>query len=187
LEWENSTSYEPWIPNPAFDPSLQPFASGFNDSGTASYTIKPQSFSLSHTPEQSAIHTCDFQPEAFPPLTSHQEQYPPPLTSKDTQINNDSDYRLGTPGVSATSSQSAASPGHLSQKESSTSKVQKRKLNTAAARRYRQKRLDQVSSLEAELKKTQLERDELKIRVAKLEGEADVLRRLVGDRGQVDL
>jgi len=48
-----------------------------------------------------------------------------------------------------------------------------------AARRYRQKRVDQMSDLEATLKETQSERDDLKVRVARLEGELEVLRALV--------
>ncbi|KAK0105086.1 hypothetical protein ONS95_004551 [Cadophora gregata] len=63
---------------------------------------------------------------------------------------------------------------------SKDSKIQKRTLNTLAARRYRQKRVDQVSSLETSLKETQDERDELKLKVARLEAEVEVLRGLVG-------
>lgn len=61
----------------------------------------------------------------------------------------------------------------------SKSRAEKRKANTLAARRYRQKRLDRVSELEAALKDTQLERDALKMQLAKLEGETRVLRDLV--------
>ncbi|OCL10491.1 hypothetical protein AOQ84DRAFT_387485 [Glonium stellatum] len=65
---------------------------------------------------------------------------------------------------------------------SSPSRIEKRKLNTLAARRYRQKRVDQISGLEAALKETQLERDALKVRVARLEGEAETLRQLLQAR-----
>ncbi|OSS47549.1 hypothetical protein B5807_07246 [Epicoccum nigrum] len=41
-------------------------------------------------------------------------------------------------------------------------KVEKRRANTLAARRYRQKRVDQMSGLEAELKEVKAERDEWK-------------------------
>lgn len=61
----------------------------------------------------------------------------------------------------------------------SPSRIEKRKLNTLAARRYRQKRVDQMNGLEAALKETQLERDALKVRVARLEGEAEILRQLL--------
>ena len=54
--------------------------------------------------------------------------------------------------------------------------VRKRNLNTLAARRYRQRRTDETQSLAAELKETQVERDGLKILVARLEGEINGLR-----------
>lgn len=60
--------------------------------------------------------------------------------------------------------------------------TKKRTLNTLAARRYRQRRIDQMSSLETSLKETETERDELKLRVARLEAEVEVLRGLVGPR-----
>ncbi|PWY85925.1 hypothetical protein BO70DRAFT_395058 [Aspergillus heteromorphus CBS 117.55] len=58
-------------------------------------------------------------------------------------------------------------------------RVKKRELNTLAARRYRQRRLDRMSELEAELEAVKRERDELKMRVSKLEGETDALRSMV--------
>ncbi|KAG9230605.1 neutral alpha-glucosidase [Amylocarpus encephaloides] len=60
------------------------------------------------------------------------------------------------------------------------SRTQKRVLNTLAARRYRKKRVDQTLHLETTLKETETERDDLKIRVAKLEREVEVLRELLG-------
>lgn len=59
------------------------------------------------------------------------------------------------------------------------SRVEKRKANTLAARRYRQKRVDQMSGLEAELKDVKAERDDYKVRCAKLEGEVEALRALL--------
>ena len=59
-----------------------------------------------------------------------------------------------------------------------SSRITKRKLNTLAARRYRQKRIDQVSGLEVALKETEEERDALKIQVARLQGELEALRGL---------
>lgn len=60
-----------------------------------------------------------------------------------------------------------------------SSRVEKRKANTLAARRYRQKRVDQMSGLEAELKEVKAERDDWKVRCAKLEGEVEALRALL--------
>ncbi|KAF7891631.1 hypothetical protein EAF00_007933 [Botryotinia globosa] len=65
---------------------------------------------------------------------------------------------------------------------STVSRVEKRKLNTLAARRYRQKRVDQMSSLQAALKEVERERDALKVRVAKLEGETDILKSLLSKK-----
>jgi hypothetical protein len=61
-------------------------------------------------------------------------------------------------------------------------RVEKRKQNTLAARRYRQKRVDQMTGLESALKETQSERDDLKVRVARLEGEVETLRRLLSSK-----
>ncbi|KAE8147788.1 hypothetical protein BDV25DRAFT_159571 [Aspergillus avenaceus] len=61
-----------------------------------------------------------------------------------------------------------------------SSRIEKRQQNTLAARRYRQRRVDQLKSLEDELRKVREERDELKMRVSKLEGETEALRGLLG-------
>jgi hypothetical protein len=62
------------------------------------------------------------------------------------------------------------------------SKIEKRKANTMAARRYRQKRVDQMSTLESVLKDVKTERDDLKVRCARLEGEVETLRALLQAR-----
>lgn len=61
-------------------------------------------------------------------------------------------------------------------------RVQKRQRNTEAARRYRQRKVDRVSELEDALALMTKERDDMKLRVARAEAEADVLRGLVGRR-----
>ncbi|MCJ1282543.1 hypothetical protein MMC26_001866 [Xylographa opegraphella] len=68
----------------------------------------------------------------------------------------------------------------------SRSRVEKRKANTLAARRYRQNRLNMISELESALKETQQERDALKVQLARLQGENQILKDLVGKppRGQ---
>jgi len=88
-----------------------------------------------------------------------------------------------TPDSVSDSSRSKSSPEDVSPQPGSSSvsssRHEKRKANTLAARRYRQKRLDKVAELEAALKATQLERDALKVQVAKLQGETEVLKELV--------
>ncbi|KAL2828624.1 hypothetical protein BJY01DRAFT_255279 [Aspergillus pseudoustus] len=63
------------------------------------------------------------------------------------------------------------------------SRVSKRQLNTMAARRYRQRRLDRMTQLEEELEAVKRERDELRMRVSKLEGETDALRSMLKEKG----
>jgi len=97
------------------------------------------------------------------------------------------DLSTNSPDLTADSFSSGS--GHKARRENvsskpdsssaSDSRVEKRKANTMAARRYRQKRLDRISELESALKATQLERDALKVQVAKLQGETHVLKDLV--------
>ncbi|KAK3615074.1 hypothetical protein LTR56_026822 [Elasticomyces elasticus] len=56
----------------------------------------------------------------------------------------------------------------------------KRQRNTQAARRYRQRKVDRVAELEEALTLVTKEKDELKLKLAKAETEASVLRGLVG-------
>ncbi|PWY93422.1 hypothetical protein BO94DRAFT_572873 [Aspergillus sclerotioniger CBS 115572] len=75
-----------------------------------------------------------------------------------------------------------ASPLNLSRADTpkeTPNRVKKRELNTMAARRYRQRRLDRMNQLEEELEAIKRERDELKMRVSKLEGETEALRSMV--------
>jgi len=58
-------------------------------------------------------------------------------------------------------------------------RIEKRKQNTLAARRYRQKRVDQMKQLEDALKEAEKERDALKVRVARLEGENGTLKQML--------
>ncbi|KAJ5210811.1 hypothetical protein N7472_000950 [Penicillium cf. griseofulvum] len=77
-----------------------------------------------------------------------------------------------------TASLSASSSPSESSKDSSD-RASKTRLNTLAARRYRQRRVNRTHELEAELEAIKQERDELKLRVSKLEGEANALKVLL--------
>lgn len=55
----------------------------------------------------------------------------------------------------------------------------KRQRNNEAARKYRQKRIDRISELEAALSEVQQERDDLRIRLARQEAEAAALRSML--------
>ncbi|TKA22726.1 hypothetical protein B0A50_08385 [Salinomyces thailandicus] len=56
----------------------------------------------------------------------------------------------------------------------------KRQRNTAAARRYRQRKTDRVAELEDALAAVSKERDDLKLRLARSEAETGILKELVG-------
>ncbi|TLS21133.1 uncharacterized protein PpBr36_10581 [Pyricularia pennisetigena] len=75
-------------------------------------------------------------------------------------------------------SRGLSSPEEASQQESE-SVVRKRERNTAAARRYRQKRLDRIKELEDELSKVTADRDELRLKLARQEAETATLRDLL--------
>lgn len=57
--------------------------------------------------------------------------------------------------------------------------MEKRRLNTLAARRCRQRRADRMKDLEEELEKVRRERDDLRLKCSKLEGETDALKGLL--------
>lgn len=59
----------------------------------------------------------------------------------------------------------------------------RRQRNTAAARKYRQRRLDRIEELEQALQQTQTERDELKVQVARWKGKAEALQALMAGSG----
>jgi hypothetical protein len=62
----------------------------------------------------------------------------------------------------------------------------RRQRNSAAARKYRQRRLDRIEELEQALQKTQAERDDLKVQVARWRGKAEALQSLMA-RSEVDV
>ncbi|KAI7553925.1 hypothetical protein KC331_g901 [Hortaea werneckii] len=62
---------------------------------------------------------------------------------------------------------------------STTKRSRKRQRNTEAARRYRQRKVDRTAELEEALAAVSKERDELRLKLARSEAEAEVLRRMV--------
>ena len=60
-----------------------------------------------------------------------------------------------------------------------TDSVNKRQRNTEAARRYRQRKVDKLTDVEEALAEMTRERDELKLKLARSEAEAQVLRGMV--------
>jgi hypothetical protein len=63
----------------------------------------------------------------------------------------------------------------------------RRQRNSAAARKYRQRRLDRIEELEQALQKTQAERDDLKVQIARWRGKAEALQSLMARLGVDEL
>ncbi|KAJ5371113.1 uncharacterized protein N7496_007205 [Penicillium cataractarum] len=81
--------------------------------------------------------------------------------------------------VSTSLSSPATSQGDDVLTRVDSSRVEKRRMNTLAARRCRQRRVDRMKSLEDELEAMRRERDELRLKVSKLEGETEALKGLL--------
>lgn len=76
---------------------------------------------------------------------------------------------------------SSTSPSMASHSENAE-QVNKRQRNTEAARRYRQRKVDRQTELEEALASMTKERDDLKLKLARSEAEADVLRGMVAKK-----
>ncbi|KAG8406152.1 hypothetical protein J3458_021479 [Metarhizium acridum] len=74
---------------------------------------------------------------------------------------------------------SASPPEDLDPDSEEAQVAIKRKRNTMAARKYRQKRLDRISDLEMALGEVTNERDELKLQLARREAEVEALREML--------
>lgn len=83
-------------------------------------------------------------------------------------------------GLRTTSIPPSSSVSHTSNSPlSSGDKIERKRKNTEAARRYRQRKVDRVTELEEALTAVSRERDELKLKLARAEMEAEVLRGIV--------
>lgn len=86
------------------------------------------------------------------------------------------------PEVTARASSLRRKRGQPSALDPVEAAVEKRRRNTLAARRFRQRQQDRITQLEKALEQVSRERDELKVHVAKCEGEMTVLRRILGNK-----
>lgn len=137
------------------------FANLADFNNTISYqtpTSTPSALKFVDTPHQTGKH-----PESMKASRS----VSPATSNQNTKATNSSPLSQGLP-----------SPQEAYQQESE-SVVRKRERNTAAARRYRQKRLDRIKELEDELAKVTADRDELKLKLARQEAETATLRDLL--------
>ncbi|KKK16920.1 hypothetical protein ARAM_002665 [Aspergillus rambellii] len=122
-----------------------------------------------------------------PPPGPQQQHQPAPDATKSTTSAWSTKKTVSMPSGATPTSLSTPSPASRESSPKHTaaaSRVSKRQLNTLAARRYRQRRIDRMNQLEAELEAVKRERDELKMRVSKLEGETDALRSMVQEKSR---
>jgi hypothetical protein len=128
------------------------------------------------------------EPPFFPSSTdldlfSYPDILPPFSTTISEEHNSSKSSPAHGPDSTSTDSRSRSRASNPSLKpdprKDPSARIEKRQANTLAARRYRQKRLDQVAELEAELKETRLERDAFKNQVLKLQGETELLKELL--------
>jgi len=143
-------------PKTVFPPSL--------DSSSTNTTPEEPSTQSQFPIKCNADSESDNSPVSFTPATTNSNSMSP---------------QTQTPKSNAKSTKPTKKSAKPHPSSPQPSKIQKRELNTLAARRYRQKRVDQMAELEAQLKESNAERDALKVRVARLEGEVDVLRGLL--------
>ncbi|KAI0846632.1 hypothetical protein F5Y00DRAFT_243638 [Daldinia vernicosa] len=102
-----------------------------------------------------------------------------------SHISSQSDAENPNPSVSPPDMpESSSGPSQPAKSQSHSPRVDavtalKRQRNNAAARKYRQKRIDRISELETELRSVKEERDELRLRLARQEAETATLRSML--------
>ncbi|RTE79263.1 hypothetical protein BHE90_006244 [Fusarium euwallaceae] len=129
--------------------------------------------------EPPIINTLQQQPTSSPPLV------PPTTTSnnKSPSIPGTSTFSLHpSPAASSSSGSSSSHKRKSSPEDESAAVALKRQRNTLAARKYRQKRLDRISELEAALAAMTSERDDMRLQLARREAEVDALREMLSKK-----
>ena len=139
-------------------PSQEAWKDSFRASSVTETDISP---TFSEQQQQSSESPSFNDTILFPSTTSSNPLPTPRSTGTDTKRHSPSSSNGDNP----------ASPEH---------KIRKRQRNTEAARRYRQRKVDRVTELEEALQAMTRERDELRLKLARSEAEADVLRGMVG-------
>lgn len=124
--------------------------------------------SSSVSPALSHIHTFDIDPSIHPSPSANTA-----ATTSTTSITKKRS-RAESTGFDLSSNNSAQEQDSEEERI-----VEKRRRNTMAARRFRKRKQDHVSDLESQLNTVTKERDDLKLQVAKWEGEVMALRKLL--------
>lgn len=149
----------------------------YTQDGWASQTV------ASTAPQMSTMTVGDFQQQVFsdPPVLQTGSVHRSPAFSDQSMFPSlDS-----VPQAASASSRSLATPrsgSSVGDSPERPNKIHKRQRNTEAARRYRQRKVDKLTELEEALQSMTQERDELRLKLARAEAEADVLRGMVGKK-----
>lgn len=88
-----------------------------------------------------------------------------------------------TPSSAASATDGASRPGRKRNWSPETEEqADRRRRNNVAAAKYRQKKVDRITELEALLEGAESERDELKMALAKRDAEVELLRKLLATK-----
>jgi len=101
-------------------------------------------------------------------------------TMPDTMSVSATNRHLPQPPPSTTSPVTSSS--HSARHAPDQDLLLKRYRNNAAAKKYRQKKVDRIKELEAEVDEVKRERDDLRIRLARQEAETAALREMLAGR-----
>lgn len=171
--------------------TLPPAASVDVSNNQSSFTLNDST----STPPISFIEEFDIcrssSPSTFRQLLPAQKQRD--LSPNHTRVSRSTKQRLRWREPSTTTntaeiprpiwSETPSSSSSSSSQESEEERImEKRRRNKLAAQRLRQRKMDQVSGLESRLEQVTKERDDLRLRAAKWEGEAMALRKLLDQK-----
>lgn len=171
-DYQNATSHDAWHCVP--EASTAPISFLHESTATQDLVQQCSDRSLTTSHDHSPILGAG---DMFSSLDTAPTSQNPPYTNPNGSPGSGYDSSIAKRSGGSPSS-SGRSPDEKGQK------VQKRQRNTEAARRYRQRKVDKVSELEEALQSMTKERDDLRLRLARSEAEADVLRGLVGKQGR---
>lgn len=158
----------------------------FTNMATTSSTTKPTTsspISMTSLPSSRGYHHQQQQqpllaPKQHTPPSSSSSSCSPALSHVHT-VDLESSTNMMSKKRSRAESDGIDSSNNSAQDSEEERVLEKRRRNTMAARRFRQRKQDHVSDLKSQLDKVSKERDDLRLKVAKWEGEVMALRKLL--------
>jgi hypothetical protein len=159
--------FVPRITEPRSPPSAEVASGNLIGSQPHGYTLENEA-----NRHRSQSPSLLYQTFSAPPSQQHTNS-PNPIRNKQTINKQQQHLRQNT-----TVAESTCSDTPSSQDSGDERLTEKRRRNKLAAQRLRQKKLDRISGLESRLEEITKERDDLRLRLAKWEGEAMAMRQL---------